>query len=289
MELVVSQGISPERIIFANPCKKISDLQYAQQFGIRKMTFDNEAELHKIKQWFPDAQLVLRILASDPSAAYSFGSKFGASSMTSMKLLQSANFLGLSVVGVSFHIGSNAKDPVSFDNAIRNSREVFDAGLNLGHKVQILDIGGGFSDQNFDAMASSIRKSINRYFNDTNVEIMAEPGRYFVTGALTIACEIIGRRDAVENDQDNESRHMIYLNDGVYGSFLSNIFEIGPQPKVLRASGVFYPLGDEHGHEKYTIWGPTCDEIDCVVNIVALPNSLAVDDWLYFPNIGGTF
>lgn len=45
-------------------------------------------------------------------------------------------------MGVSFHIGSDAKDPNSFDRAIRSSREAFDAGLDAGHDMRILDIGG---------------------------------------------------------------------------------------------------------------------------------------------------
>ncbi|BAE59842.1 putative ornithine decarboxylase [Aspergillus flavus] len=286
MELVMSQGVAPERIIFANPCKKISDLEYAQQSGVRKMTFDNEAELQKIRQRFPDAQLILRCLASDPSATYSLGSKFGASSATSVKLLQCAKSWGLSVVGVSFHIGSNAKDPTAFDKAIQNSREVFDAGLRTGHDMHLLDIGGGFSAHNFDAMASSIRQCIGKYFCGIDVEIVAEPGRYFAAGALTLACGIIGRRDAAANDEDKENRHMLYLNDGVYGTFICNIFEPGPQPKVLRASGDFYPLDSEDEYERYTIWGPTCDGTDCVAESVALPKSLAIDDWLYFPEMG---
>lgn len=32
------------------------------------MTFDNESELHKIKELFPTAELVLRIVADDPTA-----------------------------------------------------------------------------------------------------------------------------------------------------------------------------------------------------------------------------
>lgn len=286
---MISQGVAPERIIFANPCKKISDLEFAREAGVRKMTFDNEAELQKIRRWHPGAQLILRISASDPSATYSLGSKFGASPSTSVKLLQYAKSLGFSVVGVSFHIGSNAKDPTAFDDAIRSSREVFDAGLRIGHDMQVLDIGGGFSAHIFDAMAGSIRQSISRYFCDIRVDIIAEPGRYFVAGALTLACGIIGRRDAAENTEDKESRHMIYLNDGVYGAFLCNIFEPGPQPKVLRASGDFYPLSGEDGNEVYTIWGPTCDGTDCVSQSIALPKSLVVDDWLYFPDMGGEF
>lgn len=289
MKLVMSQGVEPERIIFANPCKKMSDLEFARQSGVRKMTFDNKAELHKIRQWFPNAQLILRISASDPSATYSLGSKFGASSSTSVKLLEYAKCLGVSVIGVSFHIGSNAKDPTAFDKAIQNSREVFDAGQRIGHEMRLLDIGGGFSTHSFVPMASSIRQSFERYFSGINVEIMAEPGRYFAAGALTVACAVIGRRDATENNEDQESRHMIYLNDGVYGTFLCNIFEPGPQPKILRASGKFYPLDSEGEYDRYTVWGPTCDGTDCVAQSVALPKSLEVDDWLYFPDMGGRF
>lgn len=256
---MMSQGVTPEKIIFANPCKKISDLEFAQQYGVTKMTFDNEAELHKIQKWFPDARLILRCLASDPSATYSLDSKFGTSSVTSVRLLQCAKSLGLPVVGVSFHIGSNAKDTTAFDNAIRNSRNVFDSGLRIGHNMHLLDIGGGFSASCFGAMASSIQHALDRYFCDIDVHIVAEPGRYFAAGTLTLACGTIGRRDAAENDEAKESRHMLYLNDGVYGTFLCNIFEPGPQPKVLRASGQFHPLDSKDGHEKYTIWGPTCD------------------------------
>lgn len=287
MELVLLQGVSPERIIFANPCKKVSDLEYAQKTGVRKVTFDNEAELYKIREWLPDAELVLRCRVSDSSASYSLSAKFGATMATSARLLQCAKSLGLSVIGTSFHIGSNAKDPTTFDNAIQSCRELFDTGLCMGHDMRLLDIGGGFSTQIFDAMARVIRESVDKYFRDIAVEIVAEPGRLFVAGALTLACGIIGRRDAVENTEDKERRHMIYLNDGVYGTFISNLFEPGPQPMVLRASGVFYPRRSEDRYEEYTIWGPTCDGTDCVARSVALPTSLVVDDWIYFPHMGG--
>jgi len=287
MELVMSQGVAPGRVIFANPCKKRSDLEFARKYGVRKMTFDNEAELHKIWHLFPDAQLILRCLASDPSATYSLGSKFGASSATSIRLLKCAKSLGLCVVGISFHIGSDAKDPTAFERSIQSSRDVFNDGLRIGHDMRLLDIGGGFSAYSFDAMASSIRQSISRHFCDIDIEIVAEPGRYFAAGTLTLACGIIGRRDAAENNEGKESRRMLYLNDGVYGTFLCNIFEPGPQPKILCASGEFYPPDSGDGYETYTIWGPTCDGTDCVAESVALPTSLSIDDWLYFPDMGG--
>ncbi|KAI0120645.1 hypothetical protein BJ170DRAFT_646241 [Xylariales sp. AK1849] len=286
MELVILQGVAPENIIFANPCKKTSDLQYAQKSGVRKVTFDNEAELRKIRQWLPDAELILRCRASDPSASYNLCSKFGATTATSVGLLRCAKYLGLSVIGASFHIGSNARDPVAFDKAIRTCRELFKMGLDMGHDMHMLDIGGGFSTHRFDDMARVIRESIDRHFCGITVEIVAEPGRLLVAGALTLACGIIGMRDALENTDDKEGRHMIYLNDGIYGTFINNLFEPGPQPKVLRASGAFYPPESADKYEAYTIWGPTCDGTDRVAESVALPRSLTIDDWLYFPDMG---
>ncbi|KAK6843881.1 pyridoxal-dependent decarboxylase, partial [Apiospora arundinis] len=290
MELVLSEGVPPERIIFANPCKKISDLEYAQKSGVRNVTFDNEAELYKIREWLPDAELVLRCRASDASASYRLCDKYGATAALSVKLLQCVKSLGLSVIGVSFHIGSNAKDPSAFDAAIQTCRDVFETGLGMGHDMRLLDIGGGFSAPTFDAMACVIRESIDSHFSDIPVEVIAEPGRLFVEGALTVACGVIGLRDADENteDEEDERRHMLYLNDGIWGVFSSNLFEPGPLPKVLRLSGVFYPPESEDGrYEDYTLWGPTCDSFDCVAKSVALPESLDIGDWLYFPDMGG--
>ena len=56
MRDVLALGVSPERIIFANPCKVVSHLKYAASSGVKKMTFDNEEELLKVKKYFPDAK-----------------------------------------------------------------------------------------------------------------------------------------------------------------------------------------------------------------------------------------
>jgi ornithine decarboxylase len=35
-----------------------------------------------------------------------------------------------------------------------------------------------------------------------------------------------------------------------------------------------------------SVWGPTCDSIDCVAPLCMLPESLDVGDWLGFDNMG---
>ena len=34
-----------------------------------------------------------------------------------------------------------------------------------------------------------------------------------------------------------------------------------------------------------SVWGPTCDSLDCILKRVLMP-SMEVGDWLYWPNMG---
>ncbi|KAL0016900.1 hypothetical protein SO802_003969 [Lithocarpus litseifolius] len=40
IESILSLGVSPDRIIFANPCKAESHIKYAASVGVHLMTFD---------------------------------------------------------------------------------------------------------------------------------------------------------------------------------------------------------------------------------------------------------
>lgn len=92
--------MSPDRMIYANPCKQVSYLKYASSKNVRLMTFDSEHELHKVLDHFPAAQLVLRIRSDDPQAVCQLGIKFGCSVTEGCRLLEVAKELGLDVVGV---------------------------------------------------------------------------------------------------------------------------------------------------------------------------------------------
>ena len=49
---VLDLGVSPDRIIYANPCKQASHIKYACKKGVATMTFDNEVELHKVEYFW---------------------------------------------------------------------------------------------------------------------------------------------------------------------------------------------------------------------------------------------
>lgn len=53
---VMSFGVAADSIIFANPTKQISHINFAAEMNVRMMTVDNDTELYKIHEHYPAAQ-----------------------------------------------------------------------------------------------------------------------------------------------------------------------------------------------------------------------------------------
>jgi ornithine decarboxylase len=192
---VLALDVDPSQIIYANPCKATSFISNAAKVGVELMTFDNLDELFKVARNHPDAKLVVRILTDDSKALCRMGIKFGASLATVPSLLEKAKELGLDVVGVSFHVGSGCYDPTVYTDAIRRARVAFDMGKDAGFNFKLLDVGGGFEDSLFEKAASILQEAIHVYFpHRDGMRIIAEPGRFYVSTAFSLATNIIARR-----------------------------------------------------------------------------------------------
>lgn len=279
IDCVRALGVGASRIIYANPCKTRSFIKHAAALGVDLMTFDNELELHKVRELFPAARLVLRLRVDDSGSVCQLGLKFGCEPADAPRLLALAHALGLAVVGVSFHVGSNSREPQSFARAIAAARQVFDHGLALGFPMALLDIGGGYPGDRgfqglFDQIAHTINGSLAEHFpEESGVRVIAEPGRFFVASAFTLYTTVIAKREA-------GGRLMYYLNDGVYGSFNCTVFDHAePVPFALRGGGTGGPL------VPCSLWGPTCDSMDRVLEEALLPE-LQPGDWVVFENMG---
>ncbi|OJJ02381.1 hypothetical protein ASPVEDRAFT_53078 [Aspergillus versicolor CBS 583.65] len=281
IDMALQTGVDPSRIIYAQPCKTKSYLRHAANVGVKQMTFDNADELYKIKACFPDAELYLRILTDDSTSLCRLSMKFGASLDVARQLLELAHELELKVVGVSFHVGSGAEDPKAFLKAVQDARLVFDQAAEIGHELHTLDVGGGFTGETFEKFAGVLGEALEAYF-PPHVRIIAEPGRYYVGTAFTLAANVIARRDVRDPEEASKDAYMIYLNDGVYGNFSNIIFDHQhPEPRILTCAS-------QGGLEDvaYSIWGPTCDGIDVISQRSLLPGLLDVGDWLYFEEMG---
>lgn len=314
---VLSYGVNPDKIIYANPCKASSFIRHAAKQDVKMMTFDNADELSKVKKFHPGAKMVLRILTDDSGSLCKLGLKFGAPLEEVRGLLEKAKDLDVDVIGISFHVGSGCTNPVLFADAVERAKWAFGVGAELGFQFNLLDVGGGFGGENFVEIAGILREAIEQHFpTELGVRIIAEPGRYFVAEAFEMATNIIARRgkpaEVSEVDgmltQEEEAIVMYYINDGVYGSFNCTMFDHQVvHPKVLTLDGDFIadaPYGSElpssgaifngldldsaeHSYQPCSIWGPTCDSIDCVSKRSYLPTeALQVGDWLRWENMG---
>jgi ornithine decarboxylase len=199
LEEVLSVGVSPDKIIFANPCKGLEHIKFAKEHNIFLMTFDSIDEVKKIQKIFPTAHLVLRLLVDDRHSLMPFGTKFGANRKEAMSLIDGCKELGMNLVGVSFHVGSGCLSCDAFTDAIKLAKETFNYANKTGFQLSLLDIGGGWPGVNdgpllFEEIAREVAPLIDSLF-PPSVRVIAEPGRFFCTQCYTLAVTVNSRRE----------------------------------------------------------------------------------------------
>ena len=276
---VMSLGAKPEQIIFAHTVKNPDDIVFARLAGVNVATFDSTYEIDKMKIYHQDCELVLRIRCDDPNATISLGSKYGANHEDIPDLLQYAFDHNINVVGISFHVGSGSRNPDAFYRAIKHAKEAFDVATNIGHKMKLLDIGGGFhADFDEDGDLSTcvidyINDGLKDFFDTNDVKVIAEPGRFFAEHYSALCVKIIGKRK-------RDGVFEYFINDGTYSGFSNCIFEKSvPEMNIVRK------INDDEPEFPSVIYGCTCDSVDIIRDSIILPE-LHVDDWLFVNSWG---
>ncbi|XP_030556350.1 ornithine decarboxylase 1-like [Drosophila novamexicana] len=283
LKLVLDCDVSPERIIFANPCRPISHLDYAKQRQVLKGTVDNEFEIYKLHKHYPNSNLIVRFKSEAKAAQCPLGDKFGCDAdIDASALMLLAKALDLTVTGTSFHVGSGCTELEAYERAIKKAKNIFKFGELLGYDLKLLDIGGGFpgsDDEQFVKIAANVNRAVQRHFADERIEIIAEPGRFFVAAAYTLVCKVHAKRE-VRNAAGKLDTVMYYLNDGVYGSFNCILYD-----HQLVTAQHYLEGAESLPTFKSLIWGPSCDALDRISENLRLPN-LNRGDLLGFPNMG---
>src|SRR5437879_8054850 len=185
-----------DKIIYANPTKPKETLQELDQYK-PLVSYDNLAELKKIKQYAPHAGVVLRLRVPNTGSMVELSSKFGCDPGEAVDLIVAAFQMGLVVEGLSFHVGSQCTNFQNFIQALNISAAVMQEAKSRGHEIKILDIGGGFPapyNQHvtlFSALAKKINLDIPRLFPKV-IEILDSRGRVLVATGATAAARVIG-------------------------------------------------------------------------------------------------
>jgi ornithine decarboxylase len=262
-----------DKVIFANTTKTKETLQALDQYK-PLVTYDNLNELRKIRQYAPHAGLVLRLRVPNTGSMVELSSKFGCDPGEAVDLIMEAFRIGLEVEGLSFHVGSQCTNFENFVQALNMAAAVVREAKARGYKIKILDIGGGFPvsyDRHvkpFSALAKVINGEIDRLFPE-DIQILAEPGRFFIATAATLVVRIIGKAL-------RDGKTCYFIDDSVYHTFSGIIFDHCQYH--LKA----FKKGET---EICAVFGQTCDGLDTISQSEELPD-LEIDDLVYSENIG---
>jgi ornithine decarboxylase len=262
-----------DKIIYANPTKPKETLMWLDQYK-PLVTYDNRAELAKIKQYAPHAGVVLRLRVANTGSQCELSSKFGCDPGEAVDLIVAALELGLNVEGLSFHVGSQCTNFENFVQALNVAAAVMKESKERGHVIKILDIGGGFPApynrhvKPFKELARVINTELERLYTP-DIQILAEPGRFLVATAATSVAKIIGK--AVR-----DGKTCFYIDDSVYHTFSGIIFD----HCQYRLSA--FKKGKS---EVCAVFGQTCDGLDTISQAELLPD-LEIEDMVYAENIG---
>jgi ornithine decarboxylase len=263
-----------DKIIYANPIKADETLRALDPYK-PLVTYDNFEEIGKIAKHAPQAGLILRLKVPNTGAMVELSSKFGCDPGQAVELIVAAHAAGLTVEGLSFHVGSQTTNFQNYAQALQLAASVLKEARSRGFTKMIqLDIGGGFPapyDDNvlpIRELGRLLNAEIPRLF-PKDVAILAEPGRFLVATAATLVAQVIGKAD-------RDGKRCYYINDGVYHTFSGVIFDHMKYPVKAFKKGTT---------QLSAVFGPTCDALDTISLTEDLPD-LDLGDLVYAENIG---
>ena len=260
VDLMREAQINPNECIHTHPIKRDSDIRYALDYGCNTFVFDNPVELQKFVDYKDQARLLLRVSFPNPETKVDLSKKFGCTPDMVLPLLRQAKELGIQVVGLSFHVGSQVPNAKRHVEAIEACNELLRQTADQGLGLQILDIGGGFpvdyagGELDIHAFCAPIRAALAN--TPAGIRLIAEPGRFISAPAMTSIASVMGKAERF-------GRTWYYLDDGLYGSYSGQLFD-----------HVFYPKSTPYAKgERFpaVLAGPTCDSIDVIAEEIMLP------------------
>jgi ornithine decarboxylase len=273
LDLLVSFGVPAAEIYYSNPVKSRHYLRYAAHKGVEWFVLDSLEELRKIVEIKPDAKLYLRLDVPNAGSDWPLSGKFGVQPKEAEEIIAAAADLKADLAGVTFHVGSQCRNPENWRVGIESAKRVFRKMRLKGLKPRLLNIGGGFPVRHTKPIPSieAIGEVVNRELAGLpeNVRVMAEPGRFLVSDAGWFVCRVVGTAT-------RSGKRWVYLDAGMFGGIIETTE--GLQYEVLT---------DRTGKPiPWTVAGPTCDSVDVVMRDQLLPEDLQADDFVYVPNAG---
>jgi len=273
LDILLGVGVSAAEVFFSNPVKSRDAVAYAAAKGVEWFVVDSVDELRRVHEVKPDAKQYLRIAAPNIGSDWPLSGKFGAGVGDAREIVALAARLGADLAGVTFHVGSQCRNPENWRVALEKTRSLFDVMTKAGLKPRLLDIGGGFPVRHVKPIPSieTIGEVVNEGLKafPEELQVVAEPGRFLVSDAGYFVCRVLGTATRA-------GKRWMHWDAGLFGGIIESSEGLKYRVRTDR-SGPDVP---------WTVGGPTCDSVDIVVRDEPLPSDLQEGDFIYIKNAG---
>lgn len=274
IDLCLKAGVKPEKISYGSTIKKLNEILYAFQCGVRIFAFDSIEELKKIAKSAPGSKVFCRIKTSDKGSDWPLSGKFGCDVDMAKDLLLKSSELKLDPYGVSFHVGSQQRDSQQWKAAIFKSSKIFNDLKKIGLKLRMINLGGGFpvkyskETPSLEKCTRTILRALDFNFPDGYPRIIVEPGRAIAAEAGLIQTEVV----LISKKSYRDNVRWVYLDVGVFSGMIETLNE-----SIKFSIRTQY---DGQPESPVIIAGPTCDGIDILYKSkgTMLPQSLREGD-----------
>jgi len=269
---------SKVKIYFMHTVKSRESIKEAYfQYNIKDFALDSKDELLKILEATNNAKdlnLYVRIAISNEHAEIDLSRKFGALASEALGLLRLCKEHGKKV-GLSFHVGSQCMDKISFSKGISEIGNIIKKTKIV---PDVINVGGGFPSiypdlrpEPLDSYLDEIKKGLKNLKLEKMPEIFCEPGRAIVAEAGSTIIKVILKK-----------KQKLYINDGTYGS----LFDAGVPNFILPAKMITNGRVVSKKLTAFNFYGPTCDSLDYMKGPFLLPNNIKEGDYVELGQLG---
>jgi ornithine decarboxylase len=273
LDLLLGLGVPAAEIFFSNPMKSRDSIAYAAAKGVEWFVVDSVDELKRIHEITPNGKQYLRIATPNIGSDWPLSGKFGCGVGDAREMVALAAKLGVDLAGVTFHVGSQCRNPENWRVALEKAKSLFDAMAKAGLKPRLLNIGGGFPVRHvkpipsIEVIGAVVNEGLKGFAEE--VQVVAEPGRYLVSDAGYFVCRVLGTATRA-------GKRWMHWDAGLFGGVIES------------SEGLKYRIRTERSGPDvaWTVGGPTCDSVDIVMRDEPLPSDLQEGDFVYIKNAG---
>ena len=266
------------KVYFMHTVKSRENIKEAYfHYNVKDFALDTKEELLKILNATKNAKdlnLYVRMAISNEHAEIDLSRKFGALSSEALGLLRLCKEHGKRV-GLSFHVGSQCMDKISFSKGIAEIGNIIKKTKII---PDVINIGGGFPSvypdlkpEPLENYLEEIKKGLKNLKLDKMPEIFCEPGRAIVAESGSTIVKVVLRK-----------KQKLYINDGTYGS----LFDAGVPNFVLPSKMITNGRVVSKKMTSFNFYGPTCDSLDYMKGPFLLPNNIKEGDYIELGQLG---